>query len=49
MNVDFSNFNGNFYRILNPNYGVLLCFVGVRFPLIEDNYCENYKLPNFYK
>jgi len=49
MNVDFSNFNGNFYRILNPNYGVLLCAVGVRFPVIDNDYCENWKLHNLFK
>jgi hypothetical protein len=38
-----------FYRILNPNYGVLLYGVDAYFPLIDNDYCENYKLPNFYK
>jgi hypothetical protein len=38
-----------FYKILNPNYGVLLYGVDARFCLIENDYCENYQLPNFYK
>jgi hypothetical protein len=49
MKIDISTFNGIFYSILNPNYGVLLYGVDARFCLIDNDYCENYQLPNFYK